>query len=311
MPEIIRYNSSYREEWDQFVRASRNGTFLFERAYMDYHSDRFSDMSFLFSFKGKLQAVIPGNINGDTYYSHQGLTYGGIIMNTKITSVGILQIFEALRCLLKDIGVKKWVYKSIPHIYHRYPSEEDIYALFRLGGRQTGCGISSTVKNNCPLRFSELRRKGIRKAIKAEVILSEQPSLDRFWDILSRNLAHKYATQPVHSVEEMQSLISSFPDNIFLHTAELDGEVLAGVVVYLSEKVAHVQYISASDKGKELGALDYLFHILISEKYKHMDYFDFGTSTEDMGAYLNESLIFQKEGFGGRGIVYPVFELEI
>ncbi|MGL4333432.1 MAG: GNAT family N-acetyltransferase [Bacteroidales bacterium] len=311
MLEIIRYNPSYREEWDRFVRVSRNGTFLFERAYMDYHSDRFTDMSFLFYFKGKLQAVMPGNINGDTYYSHQGLTYGGIILDNKITSVKVLQVFDQLKRLLKELDVKKWIYKPVPHIYHTSPSEEDIYALFRLGAKQTGCGISSTVKNDRPIRFSELRRKGIRKAVKAGVVLSEQPCIDSFWGILSCNLIYKYATHPVHLVEEMRLLINFFPDNIYLHTVELAGEVLAGVVVYLSEKVAHVQYISASEKGKELGALDYLFHHLISERYKHIDYFDFGVSTENMGEYLNESLIFQKEGFGGRGIVYSVFELEL
>lgn len=311
MPEIIRYNPSHREEWDRFVRASRNGTFLFERAYMDYHSDRFSDMSFLFSFKGKLQAVIPGNINGDTYYSHQGLTFGGLVMNSKVTAVQVLQIFEGLKSLLKELGVKRWVYKPVPHIYHTAPAEEDLYALFRLGAKQKGCSISSTINKECPIRFSELRRKGIRKAMKAGVVLSKQSCLNSFWGILSHNLAYKFTTQPVHSVEEMRLLISSFPDNIFLHTVELAGETLAGVVVYLSEKVAHVQYISASGKGKELGALDYLFHKLIQDVYKDVDFFDFGHSTEKMGEYLNESLIFQKEGFGGRGIVYPVYELEL
>jgi hypothetical protein len=30
-----------------------------------------------------------------------------------------------------------------------------------------------------------------------------------------------------------------------------------------------------------------------------------------MGNYLNESLIFQKEGFGGRGVVYNIYELNV
>jgi hypothetical protein len=30
-----------------------------------------------------------------------------------------------------------------------------------------------------------------------------------------------------------------------------------------------------------------------------------------MGRYLNNALIFQKEGFGGRGIVYEIYEYNI
>lgn len=311
MPEIIRYNPSHREEWDRFVRASRNGTFLFERAYMDYHSDRFSDMSFLFSFKGKLQAVIPGNINGDTYYSHQGLTFGGLVMNSKVTAVQVLQIFEGLKSLLKELGVKRWVYKPVPHIYHTVPAEEDLYALFRLGAKLMGCNLSSTISNAHKLPFSHSRKDGIRKASKGNVRLSDNPSLADFWIILENNLSLRHGVSPVHSLTEIQKLVALFPGNIILHTVEADAEVLAGAVIYLSGKVAHVQYISASGKGKELGALDYLFHKLIQDVYKDVDFFDFGYSTEKMGEYLNESLIFQKEGFGGRGIVYPVYELEL
>ena len=36
-------------------------------------------------------------------------------------------------------------------------------------------------------------------------------------------------------------------------------------------------------------------------------YFDFGKSTERHGEYLNEQLIFQKEGFGGRAVCYDTY----
>ena len=38
--EIRRYNkTSDQEEWNQFVALSKQGTFLLNRLYMDYHSD--------------------------------------------------------------------------------------------------------------------------------------------------------------------------------------------------------------------------------------------------------------------------------
>jgi hypothetical protein len=86
---------------------------------------------------------------------------------------------------------------------------------------------------------------------------------------------------------------------------------LAGTVLYITKKVVHTQYISASPEGKAKGALDLLFDFLINIEYPMYEYFDFGQSTEKMGEYLNENLIFQKEGFGGRGIVYTIYEKEL
>ena len=57
--------------------------------------------------------------------------------------------------------------------------------------------------------------------------------------------------------------------------------------------------------------LDLLFENLINEKYNHKEFFDFGQSTEQMGAVLNENLIFQKEGFGARGVCYDTYKYDI
>ena len=88
-------------------------------------------------------------------------------------------------------------------------------------------------------------------------------------------------------------------------------EEVAGSVLYIYKQIVHVQYISANYEGKELGALDLLFDFLINTQYKEYDYFDFGQSTEQMGNFLNGNLLFQKEGFGGRGVIYPIYEIKI
>ena len=99
-----------------------------------------------------------------------------------------------------------------------------------------------------------------------------------------------------------------FPQHIRLYVAYLGEEMVAGTVVYVMPRVVHVQYISASRKGKSVGALDLLFRCLINEVFVHKSFFDFGKSTEDQGRWLNTSLIFQKEGFGGRGVCYDTYE---
>ena len=44
---IEHYTTGHKAEWDDFVARSRNGTFLLQRGYMDYHSDRFRDCSWM------------------------------------------------------------------------------------------------------------------------------------------------------------------------------------------------------------------------------------------------------------------------
>ena len=94
MIEISRYSPVQSQQWNQFVAESKNGTFLFDRRYMDYHCDRFEDMSFCFYKKHNLSAVLPANIVGDTLYSHAGLTYGGLICNHKMTATDVCECFD-------------------------------------------------------------------------------------------------------------------------------------------------------------------------------------------------------------------------
>jgi hypothetical protein len=313
MFEIKLYSSTDIFLWNEFVEQSKNATFLFNRGYMDYHSDRFADKSLMIYRKGKLYALLPANVNQEdsTVYSHQGLTYGGLLLNTQATMSDVLTVFRMVLEYYKEIGCNIMIYKSIPYIYSRYPAQEDLYALFRFNAKVTGRNISSAILQTNKLSFIEARKSGMRKANKNAVEILEMKNCQDFWIILSENLRSRYGVYPVHSIDEINMLRTRFPDNIKHHVALYNGKIIAGCVMYLSHRVAHVQYISVNEEGKNLGALDLLFYELINNVYSCMPFFDFGQSTEQMGNYLNEALIFQKEGFGGRGIVYDIYELSI
>ena len=71
--------------------------------------------------KGKIEAVLLGNSDRNFYYSHQGLTDGGLIMSSKLKAVEVVEIFELLNIEFGKIGITEVIYKPIPHIYHRLP----------------------------------------------------------------------------------------------------------------------------------------------------------------------------------------------
>lgn len=312
--QIIAYSIEYRQEWNRFNQQARNGTFLFDRNYMEYHSDRFRDASFLFYQKGKLVALLPGNLSADgrIFYSHQGLTYGGLVLSHSLTAAGTLEIFdEFLPYLKQTYGTERVVYKPVPHIYHRYPAEEDLYALFRHGAHLQERKISSTIRMENRLAFTQSRKGGISKALRNGLECRETDDADGFWRVLEHTLQIKHGTHPVHTLEEMMRLKSLFPIPIRLYEVRKEGKVIAGCVIYETEEVVHVQYISADEEGKALGALDLLFSRLLEDTYACTRFFDFGTSVEQGGWYLNEGLIFQKEGFGARATMYDTYIIEI
>ena len=125
---------------------------------------------------------------------------------------------------------------------------------------------------------------------------------------MTENLRLRYGLTPVHTIEEIELLRQRFPEHIRLFVAKEHGEVIGGTVLYVTERVVHSQYIAANARGREVHALDLLFDVVIRQSLKQYPYFDFGISTEEYGTYLNEQLIYQKEGFGGRGICYDWYE---
>ncbi len=313
MFDIIRYSPERKSEWDGFVAQSKNGTFLFFRDYMDYHSDRFADHSLMFYAGGRLYALLPANIKDGVLHSHQGLTYGGLVMREDAAAAAVVTLFSELNAYLKAEGVSRVAYKSIPWIYHLQPSGEDLYALFKVcRARISARDISSTIILGDRIKWHRDRRYGVNKARRSGVSVHRSDDLRAFWRVLDLNLGNKYGVKPVHTVEEMELLKSRFPDNIILYVAEKDGEVLGGTVLYVTGQVVHAQYISASPEGKRLRVIDAIYDVILNNDYAGFrHYFDFGKSTEDCGAILNENLIYQKEGFGGRGVCYDTYEWEV
>ena len=307
MIAIIPYEPRLENDWNTFVSTSKNGTFMHRMAYMHYHAQRFTDSSLLFYNDDKLVALLPANRVDDVLYSHQGLTYGGLLLSPDVKSIIIEEVVDALGEYCRNEGITRLYYKPVPHIYHRQSSEEDIYFLFQRGATLLTRSLSSTICIADRLPYATLRKRMMNKADKTGVILSRSVDYDAFWEMLATRLDERHHVSPVHTLEEITQLAALFPNNIELHIATIDGEVVAGTVLYVTDLVTHAQYIAANDRGRDIGALDLLFDTLITDCIT--PYFDFGISTEQSGTILNHGLVAQKEGFGARGTVYDMYML--
>ena len=267
--KIVLFTLEYKSLWDDFIKTAKNGHFLFFRNYMEYHSDRFKDHSLLvFDEKERLLAILPANISGKTLYSHQGLTFGGFIVNHKMTTELMLDVFSLLTEYLKLINIEKLIYKSIPYIYAEVSTQEDLYALFVYGARLFRRDVSSNINLTEPIKYSKGRKWTVSKAKKENIELSQAGGYADYWQLLSNVLAYKHEAKPVHSLSEIEYLHNCFPENIKLFVAKKNGELISGAVIYETDHVAHTQYLANSVTGREIGALDLLLDHLIKNVYK-------------------------------------------
>ncbi len=297
--------------WNSFVKEAKNSTFLFQRDFMDYHADRFTDHSLLV-FKGeKVVAVLPANIFGSELHSHQGLSYGGLVLNKKTTFDETTAIFKALLAFLQKEGVAVLKLKLLPKIYHQLPSDEIDYLLFITEAKLTRRDITSCVDTENRLKIkSSNRLRGIKKGVKNELEVREETDFKSFWnDVLEPNLMQAHNQKPVHSMEEIALLQSRFPKNIKQFNVYKNEEIVAGATIFETDKVAHAQYISANEEGRQMGGLDFLFNHLL-EHFSHKKYFDFGIVNEAQGMKVNKGLLNWKETFGGRSIVHDFYEVK-
>ena len=308
----VRYESVHRDVWNRFVAVSKNGTFLFNRNYLEYHRDRFQDHSLLFfDERDRLVGLLPASRHNDEVVSHGGLTYGGVITDADMKSSPMLGLFDTLRAFLRQEGIRNLVYKPVPHIFHVLPAEEDLYALFVNNARLSRRDASSAIWLPDRLKFAKGKREGIRKAFRAGLEVRDSLDFATFFEIGSAVMRDRHNLRPVHTSDEMTLLANRFPDNIKLHATYAGDRMLAGAIVYRFPSAAHIQYMYNSDEGLGVGALDFAIDHVINERYTGLRYLSFGVSTENAGRYLNEGLIHQKEMFGARSVVHDFYEIEL
>jgi hypothetical protein len=302
---------------DAFVAGAPMATFLHTRRFLSHHGTRFRDLSLVLIGEGdRLLGVFPAAVDpGDErcVASHPGATYGGVVHEGRLRGERMIEAMEAISRHYAGAGFDRLRYKAVPHIYHRVPAGDDLYALFRLGARRFRCNLSSSIDLADRATPSERRRRSLKKALKAGVEVRRGAQfIAPLWRVLEDNLAREYGATPVHSEEEMVRLHALFPAEIEFVVAVLDGEVVAGIAAFVTPRVMRAQYIAASPSGYQVSALDALFEDCIADaKARGLRYFDFGTSNEGDGQVLNEGLYRFKTEFGGGGVAQESYELDL
>ena len=242
-------------------------------------------------------------------YSHQGLTYGGLLIEH---STRLVEVVESLKAILHYYEQERieWVQlRTIPSVYREDHSDEMSYLLFKTEAQMLRCDVLAIVKPD-QANYSRDRKAGIKRGEKHGLIVKEEEDLSGFWnDLLIPMLKSKYKTKPVHSLEEIMHLKGHFPKKIRQFNVYHEDKMVAGTTIFETTMVARSQYISSDDSKNNLGSLDWLHHQLLENVFADKPYFDFGASNLDSGQKINDGLLYWKEGFGSRVIPHRFYTI--
>ena len=297
---VKQYQESDYTNWNAFIGQAKNATFLFHRDFMEYHKDRFQDFSLLIFENEKLIAVLPANRVEKIVYSHQGLTYGGLVYATKLKGEKIETILDVVLSFFKANGLQSFYLRSIPLFYVINGNAAIDFFLIRKGAFLDHKEMNLAINLAMPLTISKSKLKHFRKIEELDIEWVEEQQLESFWElVLEPRLSEKYNAKPVHSLLEISKLKANFPNNIKQFSAYYDGDIIAGITLFETETVVKSQYGATTKKGEELRALDFLYINLI-KKYKQEGklFFDMGIVNEDNEQGYHAGLLKQKEELG-------------
>ena len=313
--QFIQYSPKMEEAWDRFVARSRNGTFIHSRAFMDYHSDRFDDRSVLVVSDDEIVGVFPAHAMRSGVASHNGLTFGGIVYGMDQRASLVRDMLAGLSDHFATAGFKKITYKAVPHIFHRYPAEDDLYALQSLNAKLIRRDLSAVIPPNGRVKISSLRKRGKKKAQRNNVVIREGDFYEEFYALLA-NVLRRHNATPIHSIAELKLLKQRLPERFKLFGAFENDELTAATWVFRFDTALHTIPRQFAPRPRNRCARSFAFPCFgfggfLDLAVQDNLYLSFGASTEQGGSVLNEGLMTQKEGFGARGLVLDQYEITL
>ncbi|MDX1700579.1 MAG: GNAT family N-acetyltransferase, partial [Melioribacteraceae bacterium] len=238
--EIVEYSEEWKEQWDQFVLESSNGTMFHMQKFFDYHTPgKFKFDHLIFLENNKIAALLPGSlIDGKIFESPIGASYGSIV----IGDITFLKTQEIVRTLInygKQKGWKEFILTAAPMIYETFPNHNLDFAMLWQGFNFDLHYISSAIKldpnRDIIERFRPTIRRNIRKSFKEGIRVEINEKYDEFYPILLENKA-RHNVKPTHSYEDLMKLKELMPDRLRLFMVYLDEKPIAGSLMFYANK---------------------------------------------------------------------------
>jgi hypothetical protein len=277
---------------------------------MAYHRQRFTDASVMVFENHRLLAVLPANAEGNTLCSHQGLSYGGFLFSPQLSVEKTNDCIRSVLQYFHQQGFASLLVKPVPAYYHSLHGQPEAYAYFLLKAALERREISHIFQYPDFLSRQKRRKKGAEKALKDGLVVQEPDQWEAFYHLLETNLYLRYQVKPAHSLEELLTLKTLFPDVIRLYVATRRGQVLGGTLAFHMPRCIHLQYIATNAEGRETHALDLVVsHLAETFLPDTSRYISLGISQRRHDLSVNKGLTAWKESWGARPWLHDQYRL--
>jgi hypothetical protein len=320
---LLRYNDSLQHDWDNFVlERAINGSILHTRKFYNHNaSNKLDDHSFLIYNNGKIIALIPFTISakdgGLVLNSHPRATYGGFVISKEVNIKEAVNLLELVIEESKSLGIKEIIIRNPFRILYNIHGDEMDYAMwfhgFTIKSRELEIAIQLDKKEILQSRYTKGAKSGVNKARKI-ILVEESEEYEAFWALLEKSLSEKYNAKPTHNFSDFCNLrVCLSNDKIKLFVAKFEGKIIAGVLIFVVNKVCvHAQYIAYDILYQNVRPLNILIDYISNWAYGNgYKYFNLGMANENNGRIINHGLYKFKESYGGRGILRETMNLSI
>ncbi len=238
--KIIEYSEKYRDDWDQFVLNSNNGTIFHLQKFFDYHTPgKFNFNHLIFIENDRIEAVLPGSKTNELFESPVGASYGSIVTKD-IKFKEAMEIVSTLKNYGKKNRIEEFLLTPPPIVYEEKQNQNLDFAMLWQGFKFDLHYISSAIKldpdEDILPRFQATVRRNIRKSLKnKEVRVEINERYDEFYPILIDNKS-RHNVKPTHSYEDLLKLKELMPENLKLFMVYYKDIPIAGSLMFFCNK---------------------------------------------------------------------------
>lgn len=317
-------NNEENNDLDEFIERSANGTIFHHPKFLSYHGEEkfpkehYAINHLIFRKKSKIIGFLPGIVykseKGLQFNSPYGASFGGFVLNNISFEICEEILNKTLKYLLGEKGVIEINIAPATSIYYANMVNDYFEFLhlskgFQLNNSELTIAVRVFQNDDYPLSSYEHRvKKFIKQGERNGLDFKICDDIDTAYEIIENNRT-RFSKKPTHTSEELKTISRLFPGRLLQFIAFNKDKLPIAVCCLLlcNDAVAYSFYIDQMGTHSALRPVNFIVNqVLIWLKDNNFSYLDFGPST--FGLEPHRSLIFFKEGFGGKGIIKHFYQ---
>lgn len=278
-------DSDTHKHWDAFVDKTQTGTFFhltgWKRVIESVYGHR-CHYIYATGGEGEIVAVLP-------LVEQKSMLFGHALISTPFCMVGgVASDSEAAMLFLEQKAIEKAHDLGVDYLELRYPFERNNPALTEKCAHST-FGVELAEDNEKILAgIKKKQRAVVRHSLKNELTYRIDSDTTTAYEVYSESVRN--LGTPVFPAKYFAALQKEFGDACDVLTVEKDNRAVSSVLSFYYKGQVMPFYGGGLFDARALKSNDFMYYqLMCSAKNKGCEYFDFGRSKDDSGAFKYKS----------------------